>query len=452
MTTGTPAPGAARAPASLLLLGHAALGIALFATNGGESLLGVLFVIAALVAWVRALQGTLRGAPADVDGAVSLAWGVALGSAVVPAALVFVRPPGIYLQTSVVPFVILDGGAALLLATYRRDLGGGRPLPRAAVIARRAALFALAAVIGAWILHASPDPKIDLFPVHQQAAEAMLAGKSIYEPGVIQTISTMPFEKNEVLDEYTYLPFGACLTTVAYALTHEIRWADLVAQLLGGAFLWLAARRSAGGDRSPRREAWADLLAAAFLFHPRGPFVLEQAWTEPLAIPFLGGFVLLVLARRPMLASVSLGLFCAMKQHLVFYVPFLALAPGVGLAGVVLAGVVALATIAPFALRSPHGFYRGAFAMLVHNPFRTDALNIPAELARVGFIVPTWVGFVAGLVPMAWLGRVPRKLGPLLLAASVAFTLFYLLGRQAFCNYYYLLDATVLYAAATLGD
>ena len=41
---------------------------------------------------------------------------------------------------------------------------------------------------------------------------------------------------------------------------------------------------------------------------------------------------------------------------------------------------------------------------------------------------------------------------PLLLAASVSFTLFYLFGRQAFCNYYYLLDATVLFAAATLTD
>ena len=449
MTSG---PRVARSPASLLLLGHAALAIALFATNGGESLLGVLFVVAALIAWAKAMQGTIRGAASGVDSAVQLAWVVALGSAVVSAALVFIRPPGIYLETSATPFVLLDGGAALVLASYRFDLATDRALPRAIVIGRRAALFLLALAIGAWILHASPNPKIDLFPVHQQAAEAMLAGKSIYEPGVIQTISTMPFEKNEVLDEYTYLPFGACLTTVAYVLTHDIRWADLAAQLVGGSFLWLAARRSAGADASPRRQAWADLIAAAFLFHPRGPFVLEQAWTEPLAIPFLGGFVLFVLAGRPLLASVSLGFFCAMKQHLVFYVPFLALAPGVGLAGVAIAGAVALGTIAPFAIRSPHGFYRGAFAMLVHNPFRTDALNVPAELARVGVVTPTWVGFLAGLVPMAWLPRVPRKLAPLLLASSVAFTLFYLLGRQAFCNYYYLLDATVLFALATLED
>ncbi len=446
-------------PARLVLLGHAALAVALFATYGGESLLGVLLVVAALAAWAKALQATFRRVPAGVDAAVGLGWVVAHGSAVGPTALVWLRPPGNNLETGVTPFVVLDGCAALLLATYGLDVLALRALPRPFVLARRAALFLLAVAVGVWILHAAPNPKIDLFPVHQQTAEAMLAGKSIYEPGVIRTTSTMPFERNEILDEYTYLPFGACLTTLAYAVTHDFRWSDLVSQLVGGLLLWLAARRSARQawrvERvpSPRREAWADLVAAAFLFHPRGPFVLEQGWTESLAVPFLGGFVLFALARRPLLASVCLGLLCAMKQHLVLYVPFLALVPGVGLAGVGVAAAVALATVLPFAIRSPYGFFRGPFAMLVHNPFRTDALNIPAELARIGLILPSWVGFVAALAPIAWVARVarlPRRLAPLLLASSVAFGLFYLLGRQAFCNYYYLLDATVLFAGATL--
>jgi hypothetical protein len=318
------------------------------------------------------------------------------------------------------------------------------------VIARRVALFLLALAIGAWMLRASPNPKIDLFPVHQQAAQAMLAGKSIYEPGVIHTIET--FRNTDTLDAYTYLPFGACLTTVAYALTHDIRWADLVSQLVGGTLLWLAARRSTPASGSPRRAAWSDLIAASFLFHPRGAFVLEQAWTEPLAIPFLGGFVLLILARRPILASVCIGFFFAMKQHLFLYAPFIALVPGVGIVGLVVAGLVAVATIIPFAIPSPYNLYRGAFAVLIRNPFRYDALSIPAELYRVGIVMPTWVGFVAGLLPLAWLRRFPRTLPALLLASSVSFSLFYVLGRQAFCNYYYLLDVTVLFAAATLAD
>jgi hypothetical protein len=46
--------------------------------------------------------------------------------------------------------------------------------------------------------------------------------------------------------------------------------------------------------------------------------------------------------------------------------------------------------------------------------------------------------------------RVPREVGPLLLGSCLVFGLFYLFGRQAFCNYYYLVDATALFAAATL--
>jgi hypothetical protein len=153
-----------------------------------------------------------------------------------------------------------------------------------------------------------------------------------------------------------------------------------------------------------------------------------------------------------MLASMSLGFFFAMKQHLFLYAPFLALVPGVGIGGLVVAGLVTVATIVPFAIPSPANLWRGAFRVLVGNPFRPDALSIPAELARLGFITPTWVGFLAALVPMAWLRRVPRTLPWLLLATSVSFSLFYVLGRQAFCNYYYLLDATVLFAVATLEE
>ncbi len=453
MTAGRPG----YATAALLLLGHTALAIALFATNGGESLLGVLFVLGALAAWAKAFQGVLHGAPANVDGAVKLAWIVALGSTVVSTVLVFIRPPGIYLETSAIPFVLLDGCVAAVLATYYADVVHLRVLPPRAVFARRAALFFLALLIGAWMLHASPDPEDRSLPgppaSRPSDARREIDLRAGGDPDDLDDAVREERSPRRVhVPSFRRVPHHDRVRAHA---RHSLGRPRLAAGR--GLLLWIAARRTAAASTpskapSPRREAWADLIAAIFLFHPRGPFVLEQGWTEPLAIPFLGGFVLFVLARRPLLASVCLGLFCAMKQHLVFYVPFLALAPGVGIVGVAVAGLVALATIAPFAIRSPYGFYRGAFSMLVHNPFRTDALNIPAELARVGVVMPTWVGFVAGLVPMAWLGRIPRKLAPLLLASSVAFTLFYVLGRQAFCNYYYLLDATVLFAAATLSD
>ncbi len=231
--------------------------------------------------------------------------------------------------------------------------------------------------------------------------------------------------------------------------------------------MWTVAKRCATGTEEPdgdgdrngsrngngsgdRSALWADLVAALFLFHPRGLLVLEKAWTEPLAVPFLGGFVLLALARRPIAASVCLGFLCASKQHLALYLPFLALTPGIGLPGVLVAGVVAFATLAPFLIHEPLDLYRAAFGSIARGTLRSDALGIPAELQQVGILVPPWVGFAAALVPMAWLRRVPREVGPLLLGSCLVYGLFYVLGRQAFCNYYYLLDATALFAAAAL--
>jgi hypothetical protein len=454
----------ARSPVALTLFGHAAMALGLFVTDGAidsglpvKSGIVLALIALAVVAWGSALRNVtslVAGAPA---AAVSfpqvewLAWLVALGSGL----LAFVRAPGSHVRGNLGPYHALAGAAVLLIASYAVDLFALVPLSRSFVVLRRALLFLLALLLGAWILRASPEPQIDLFPLHQQTAQALLAGKSIYEPGAVHVLDTHAY--TSFIPTYVYLPLSAYLTTVAYFFTGDIRWANCVAQLAGGVFLWLVARASMTGREPSSRGSgtltpgvWADLLAVSLVFHPRGLLVLEKAWVEPLALPFLGGFVLAAVVRRPVVASACLGLLCAVKQHLVLYLPFLALAPGVGLTGVAIAGGVCLATLAPELLRSPMNLYRGTFTSILGSPFRNDALGVPAALSYVGLRIPSWVGFASALLPLAWARRIPRELGPLLLGACVVFGLFYLLGRQAFCNYYYLLDATALFAAATL--
>ncbi len=459
----------ARSALTLALLGHAAMSLSLFSNDGNRDFTGIALVLVAIAAWGAAFAKAIaRGRLGERDGAAPpdhgagaqgeadpIVWYAALGSTL----LVFLRAPGYHVQTGLGFYHLLASAVVALVASYAIDLHGGAPVNPVWAGARRALLFALAFTLGAWILRASPDPLIDLFPVHQQTAQAMLDGKSIYEPGVISVLDTN--HHTFVIRAYTYLPLSAYLTTIAYALTHDIRWANLVGFLTGGVLLWVVARRSARDGNAANAEAagstarltpetWADLVAAGLLFFPRALVVIEKAWTEPLALPCLGGFVLFALARRPVAASVCLGLLCAIKQHLVLYVPFLVLVPGVGFGGLVLAGAVALVTMMPYLLRAPLDLYHGAFGNIVSGPFRTDALTVPAELSVVGVIVPTWVGFVAGLVPFAWLRRTPRELAPLLLGSCLVFGFFYAFGRQAFLNYYFLLDATALFAVATL--
>jgi hypothetical protein len=430
-------------PATLLLAAHVAVATALFLSDGHDQIGALLLVVAAVLLWGAALRALARGAgEGSEDRAVRLAWLAAVAS----AALGFVRPPGVYVERPLGAYHAMTALATALLATYAIDLRGAARLSPAVLVARRAALFATALAMGAWTLAASPHPKIDLFPIHQQAAGALLHGRSIYVPGVLEAYES--FQNKLPVDEYTYLPLGALMTTLGYAVTGDARSAQLASVLVGAALLWLAARRGTRG--SAPGSPWPDLLAALLLFHPRGAFVLEQTWTEPLALPFLGGVVVAVLGRRFVLASVCLGLLCAVKQHFVLYVPFLAMLEGVGLGGVIIAGGTALATILPFAWRTPYGFYRGIVGLHLGGPFRGDALSIPGELSSAGIVTPSWVGFLGGLAPLFALPRLPRRVAPLLLASVLAFGLFYVLGRQAFCNYYWLLDATALFAAGTL--
>jgi hypothetical protein len=452
---------AARSPVSLTLAGHAALGFAIYVNDGaiggiaaGLAAFLLILVMVAVAVWGKAWHAAITRVPNAPAEDTVVAWLVGVGS----VALAYFRAPGSHIHGGQTPFDVVATVVLVLVASYAIDLFHLAALKPAVVAARRALLFLLALLSGALMLRLSPEPLIDVFPLHQQTAQALLAGKSIYHPGVIDVLDT--FHGTYNIPAYTYLPLTAYLTTIAYAITQDTRWANLASQLVAAVLLWIVAERCARSGR-PDGDAkssapglvppgiWADLVAVVLLFHPRELLVLEKSWVEPMAMPFLGGFVLAAVARKPIVASVCLGLLCASKQHLVMYLPFLALVPGVGIRGVFIAGAVALATLAPY-LFPPTELYRATFVAIKNTPFRNDALALPACLYFVGVTIPSWVGFAAALVPLAWVRRVPREIGPLLLGECMMFGLFYVLGRQAFCNYYYLLDVTSLFAVAAL--
>jgi hypothetical protein len=370
-------------------------------------------------------------------------WGVALLSTL---AVAFVTP-GIYIEASAprLPFLAMSLGAVGIVASYAFDLRSGAPGPRWLARGRPAAMIALAFGLGAWMIAASPAPRIDVWQLDQQAADALLHGRPVYAHGALGAIDS--FTHARTIDAYDYPPLTLFLSTAAFAITRETRWAQLAAILAGGALLRRLTRRATG------HAVLADLLMACLLFHPRGLFVLEQAWGEPLALPFLGAFALAATAKRWRLAAVMLGLLCALKQHFLMYLPALALVPGIGVSGVAIALGTLVATYAPYAQSTAS--LRDLWAnLVVHhlgNPFRPDSLSLPGMLSSAGIALPAGLGFASAAASLGVLGWIPRALGPLLLASSLSFLLFYVLGRQAFCNYYYLLGPTWLFAAATLA-
>jgi hypothetical protein len=424
---------------------HGLVAAALVISYGHNQHIADLLAVAAAPVVGAGLWATRRpGRP--MAGAPAIAWVAALASTLAVA----VVDPGTFVEPTAprLPFVVLSVAAIGVVATYALEAFGfdapARLRPSWALDVRPVVLVLLALGLGAWMLRASPSPAIDVWTVHQQGADAILHGRQVYAPGAIETLDTHSHARE--IDTYAYPPLNLLLTAAAYAVTGETRWAQLVAILLGAVLLRATAQRRGLGRPLP------DLLMVCLLFHPRGLFVLEQAWGEPLALPLLGGFTLAASTGRPRLAAVMLGLLGALKQHYVLYLPALALLPGIGFAGAAMALATLLATYVPFAIAAPAGLWTAVVVHHLKNPFRSDSLSLTARLSDAGVFLPSWLGFAGSIGALSALLWTPRRLGPLLLASSLVFLVFYLLGRQAFCNYYYLLGATWLLAAASLGE
>jgi hypothetical protein len=418
---------------------YALLAAALTVSDGHDQPVAVVLLL------VSTLCATVAAVSARRLGAGEMSPWIALALALASAITSLSRSPG-GLTASVhvdARYAVMAGGMLCVIVSYVADVRARTLITLGWRRWRPVALLVLGAGLGVWMLRASPSPAIDVWDIQQQAAKRLLVGKSVYAPGAIAVLDSHSFD--HVVGSYIYPPLDILLAAGAFALTGETRFAALVAILVGAWLLRAIARRS-----EPAPSAVPDLLMASLLLHPRGLFVLDQAWGEPLALPFLGGFAIACLARRYGLASVLLGLLCGVKQHLLLYLPALALVPGIGLYGGLVALATVAATYAPFILWDHHGMWSALVGHHLGNPFRADSLSLTAFVSNAGIFLPAWLGFIAASAGLAVVLRMPRDLGPLLIASALPFFGFYLLGRQAFCNYYYLLDATLLFAVAAM--
>jgi hypothetical protein len=104
----------------------------------------------------------------------------------------------------------------------------------------------------------------------------------------------------------------------------------------------------------------------------------------------------------------------------------------------------------PFVLLDARGFYDSTIAVYLHTAIRPDALSLVAWTKNAANIdLPSWLlggvvlATVAGLC--VWLAR--RRdpaLSDWTAIVALAYGVMFLFGKQAFCNYYYLVAFVVL--------
>jgi hypothetical protein len=377
-------------------------------------------------------------------GVAVLLWAFALWN----VGQLFMRPPGIYLRISMADyfdFLRLLGTAAVLVGAglWREGWAGRLRFP---------ALLAVFVAIGFWTVRHSPQPHIDVFYFHQAAFEAIRAhhdpwgttipniyGNSLfYGPGLV--------ENGRVMVGHPYPPLSLAITFAADAIAGDYRYA-LVIAIAGAAALFAYAR--------PGRLA--ELGAALFLFMPRVFFVIEQGWTDSLAVFFLA-LVVFCACRYRRALPIALGLLFAVKQYLLAAAPLalllldrpwrvrdvLRLAVPSGAIALVLLG-------APF-LFSGRPYFHSVIEFQVLQPFRIDALSFLAFAAQHGIHVWEGISFVLLLGVLAlcvW--RAATGPASFALTTGFAFLVFFATSKQAFVNYYaFVLGALVCGLCAAL--
>ena len=374
-----------------------------------------LTVCAALLAWwlVRRLR---------IDVPRWLAPAVLVGSVIVTLTVpLFSYVRGGWLTAALAVLTTGGLGCAVLLTRP------GRAPARAAyglAVATHVALSALA-ILG------DRAPKIDVWVVLQQGADALGAGENVYT----QQWSGSP----GVQDVFPYLPWMAVLTAPGRWLAGDVRWAVLAWSLVLYAGLWALAR-----GRVERAAA----VTAVLVLAPGALTQVDQAWTEPVLAAAIVWWAVLVRRGHAWWAVVPLALACASKQHLALLAPVLLVWRPFGVSRTLATGGVAGLLMLPWVAADAGAFVEDTVTtLLTFHPIRFANTWYLFALNELGVTLPFAVTgaamlAVVGLATYAVWRRQPAA-DELLRWLALVLAVANLVNKQAFYNQFWLVAALV---------
>lgn len=341
--------------------------------------------------------------------------------------------------------LFIAGIAACVMLTLAA-IAGFAPFGRTWFVA----IVVLHFLLGIAYLYIWGPPVIDVFVFQQDASATLLSGHNPYEltfPNIYGATTAWYgsglVANGRALFGFPYPPLSLFLCLPSYLLTGDVRYSHLAATTLSGLLIGFSGR-----GRLSR------LAAVLFLFSPDVFFVVHQSWTEPCVVLLLS-LVLFEcgLGRSPWL---TLGLLVASKQYVVLAVPlaawFLIRERSLRAFSALLlrAGAVTLAVTLPLALWNFGAFFRSVAVVQFLQPFRPDALSIPAWLVNLGLPQPpVWLAFVAvGVAGFFLLKKLRPSTASFAVSVAVLFMVFFSFNKQAFLNYYFLVGACLCSAIA----
>jgi hypothetical protein len=311
-------------------------------------------------------------------------------------------------------------------------------MPRLAPVAL-AAFVAIYLAAGIWLLRFTPQPLMDVFHFQRDACDALVHGINpyaitypdrygpegdwVYGPGLVKD--------GRLLFGFPYMPLTLAMELPAHLLLPDYRYSLLLA--IAGAALLI-------GWRNATRRAV--LCAGLVLFTPRGFYLIEQGWCEPLVVLLLCATVVAAGWSR-WVAGVLFGLLVVAKQYDLFMVPLgLMMARGERIRPRFFVAALTAAAVAtlPIVLWDAGAFWHSAIALQFRQPFRADSLSFAALIANLeGPRLGAWVPLAAVIVASTFcLWRLPWAPASFAIAVAMCCLVLFSLSKQAFANYYFL--------------
>jgi hypothetical protein len=291
------------------------------------------------------------------------------------------------------------------------------------------------------VLIASPDPIVDVFWLLRDSGDDIIAGQNPYTTPINSGYGTRFALTHDVAEPYDprpagYPPVPLLLSVPPRALGCDVRWSNIIADLVAAvAMAILGLRRG--------RPAEGLLAATVYLNLPRVPFIIEQAWYEPMIAALFGlGFVLTELSGAGQwLGYIMLGLGLTAKQFgLPLLLPLAAghrrnwklLALGLAVGGLL---------ILPWFVWSPRAFFDVVLWKQLARPMQPHSITVGSFLLNEFEVtLPRAGGWVLAGAAILGISLVTPRGAAAALGLGTALLAFCVCHTQGFPNYFYLVQ------------
>ena len=229
----------------------------------------------------------------------------------------------------------------------------------------------------------------------------------------------------EVSNQFDYLPVSSLLLTPFFFVFGDVRFGLLAATLFAS---W-CSYKTVGP-----RYGW--ISAGLILIVPGIDFGLVQSWNDPLLLAGISAMVLAVHRRRLTWATVAFAVVLSTKQYAWLFWPLAALWRDFGWRRALVAAGAAVVTVLPWALAAPGTFWHSVVVYNFKLRPRLDSLSIYTALMRRG--IDPGYAFIALLVVIslgiAILAVRRHGLFGFVVGCAIAMAGFNLASKQSFYN------------------